>query len=467
MSESLLSGQVEREPDPIPQYQETEESPQEPNDPTDGYAPTDEELQDALNSIEFACIFEYLFLPYRYKVAYGGRASGKSWSYARALIILASRYKLRILCAREFQNSISESVHQLLKEQIEELGLGYWFTVNDKSITSRTGSEFIFVGIRSNIGKIKSMEGIDICWVEEAQKVSADSWKVLFPTIRRNSKELALAYGVPKTKCEIWVTFNPDEELDPTYQNFVANKRPGSYVLRVNWDQNPWMPDAAIEEKEYLAKLDPESYENVWNGVPRQNSSSQIMRNKYRIDFVRPPSPDGDVPLWDGPYYGADWGFSQDPTCLLKLWIDVPNRRLLVEREVWGIGIELDDIGDAFKKIAPDLARWEIQADNSRPETINHVANKAGLNIVPVEKWPGSVEDGIAFLKGNFEEIVVDPSCRHTLDEMRLYSYKVDRLTGRVLTDIVDRDNHCIDAIRYGLGRLIFSQTNIGIWSKM
>ncbi len=206
------------------------------------------------------CIFQ----PSRYKVFYGGRGSAKSWSVARALIALAATRNVRVLCAREFQNSIEESVHKLLSVQIELLGLDSIFDIKQRSIVCiATGAEFIFEGIRLNVAKIKSMEGIDIAWVEEAQTTTEDSWSVLVPTIR-------------KAGSEIWVTFNPDIQEDATYQRFVVHPQPGSIVVKINWHDNPWFPDELRAEMEALKARDYEAYLNVWEGECRSQVSNPL-----------------------------------------------------------------------------------------------------------------------------------------------------------------------------------------------
>ncbi len=217
-----------------------------------------------------------LFKPARYKVLYGGRGSGKSWGVARALVILAASSTLRILCAREFQNSIEESVHKLLAVQIELLGLQGMFDIKQRSIVCvATGSEFIFEGIRLNVNKIKSMEGVDICWVEEAQTVTENSWAVLVPTIR-------------KTGSEIWVTFNPDGEDDPTYKRFVVFRQDDCILVKINWNDNPWFPDELRREMEALRKRDHLAYLNVWEGECRSQVDNPLW-TKETIEGCREP----------------------------------------------------------------------------------------------------------------------------------------------------------------------------------
>lgn len=194
----------------------------------------------------------------RYRVAYGGRGSAKSWGFARMAIIKAYERRRRVLCARELQNSIKDSVHKLLADQIASMRLP-GFEIGECYIRHSNGSEFIFKGLRTNAAEIKSMEGIDICWVEEAQKVSDDSWQILIPTIRAPGSE-------------IWVTFNPDSKDDPTSQRFIENPPPDSRIVKINYNQNPWFPEELRKEMEYLKRVDPKRYENIWEGEYRDVS---------------------------------------------------------------------------------------------------------------------------------------------------------------------------------------------------
>lgn len=379
---------------------------------------------------------------WRYKVPYGGRGGTKSWSAARVLILLSCQGQERILCTRELQTSIAESVHRLLSDQIEEMGLGAYFEIQQNGIYRKPygkndkGSEFIFYGIKTNPTKIKSAEGITLCWAEEAEKISSNSWQILIPTIRTPGSE-------------IWVTFNPDEENDPTYQRFVVSPPPNAYVHKVGWQDNPWFPEELRLEKDYLYRVDPEAAEHVWGGECRQNMSVQIFRGKYSVEDFSVPGP-GEGPVrdrWDGPYYGADWGFAQDPTVLIKFWLDEKNNRLLIEKEAYKIGLELDQTIDFFIQHIPEVERdgRVVRADNSRPETISYLTrNSKGIRFTAADKWSGCVEDGVAFLK-KFDKIIIHgTNCPRTAEEARLYSYKRDRLTSDVLPEVLDKHNHCI-----------------------
>lgn len=226
--------------------------------------------------------FEPFLYPNRYKVAYGGRGSGKSWSIAQILVVQAYKEKTRILCAREIQRSISDSVIQLLSDTIDRMGLTAFFDVQKTQITGRNGSRFIFEGLRANITKIKSMEGVNRVWVEEAESVSATSWETLIPTIRAKGSE-------------IWVSFNPRDELDDTYQRFVLNPPPDSYVTKVNYSDNPWFPEELEKERTHLQNLDRDLYRHIWEGEPLANHKGAYYAKQ--IENAREDGRIGRVPL--------------------------------------------------------------------------------------------------------------------------------------------------------------------------
>jgi phage terminase large subunit len=364
---------------------------------------------------------------------HGGRGSAKSYTIARALLIIGSQRRIRVLFGREFQNSMNESVIKLLEEQANEIGLGEFYDVSRDSITGLNGSYFMFKGVRNNVQSIKSMVGITHLWLEEADTVSRFSWDVLIPTIREENSE-------------IWVSFNPQKDDDPTYEMFVKNPRPDMLVQKVSWRDNPWFPEELKKEKDYLFQVDPDLAMHVWEGECRSNSDAQVFKDKWVYeDFEIAEN-------FDGPYIGCDWGFSQDPTALTVSWIDSENMELLIRKESYGIGIDIDYLPEKFRRI-PETMNAVIRADNSRPETISYMSRQ-GFNIIGADKWKGCVEDGISFMR-SFRKIRVHTDCPHTRDEFRNYSYKVDRLTGDVTTDILDKHNHCIDSIRYGIDPLI------------
>lgn len=203
---------------------------------------------------EFPEKLQFLFHPMRYKVAYGGRGSAKSWSFARALLILAAAKPLRILCTREVQKSIKDSVHKLLSDQIEALGLSGFYEILETAIRGQNGSEFAFCGLAQHtVHTIKSFEGVDVCWVEEAQAVCKRSWDILLPTIRKEGSE-------------IWVTYNPELETDVTHQLFVVHQPENAVVVKMNYTDNPWFSQVLEDERQRCLLTDPKGYENIWEG---------------------------------------------------------------------------------------------------------------------------------------------------------------------------------------------------------
>ena len=380
--------------------------------------------QTASPRVRLPRAFAPLFQPHRYKIFYGGRGAAKSWAFVRALLILAASRPLRILCARELQVSITDSVHRLLADQIHALGLTPLFTVHKNAVRSLCGSEFLFKGLRHNAQEIKSLEGVDICWVEEAESVSRESWDLLIPTIRREHSE-------------IWVSFNPGSPDDDTWRRFVLSPPAGALVAKVGWQDNPWFPRTLHAEKEYCARVDPEAHAHIWEGQPRCISEAQVFKGRYLVQpFESPENAHF--------HHGVDWGFAKDPTVLVRAFVQ--DQVLYVDAEAYAVGVELDEIPRLFDTI-PTARHWPLKADAARPETISHLRRK-GYHISGAEKWSGSVQDGLALLK-SFERIVVHPRCVHTAEEMRLYSYKTDRITGQILPLLQDMHNHCIDALRY------------------
>jgi len=360
----------------------------------------------------------------RYFALLGGRGSAKSYSVATTLILRAASKPLRILCAREIQKSIKDSVKRLLDDTIARAGLQEFFVSTDTEIRGQNGSLILFAGLRSNIDSIKSIEGIDVCWVEEAQTVSQASLDILIPTIR-------------KPGSQIYFTWNPKNQTDPVDVMFVGETKPPKTIfLRVNWDRNPWFPDVLKAEMEYDRSRDPDKYKHVWLGGYLSNSEARVFRNWSIEEF--------DTPEDATHRFGADWGFASDPTVLIRC--HVIGRTIYVDHEAYQVGCEIMDTPDLFLTV-PESEKWPIVADSARPETISHMQRHGFPKIMPAIKGPKSVEEGIEWLKSH--DIVVHPRCKHTIDELSCYSYKTDPLTGAVLPVLADRDNHLIDALRY------------------
>ena len=221
------------------------------------------QVTEAISKAQFPIKLEGLFKPSRYKVLQGGRGGAKSWGIARALLIKGAKDNMRILCAREYMTSMKDSVHKLLCDQIQALGLTGFYEITQASIRGQNGTEFAFVGLKNNVANVKSYEGVDVCWVEEAQTVSRLSWNVLIPTIR-------------KEKSEIWVSFNPELETDETYQRFVAQPPEDCISIKINWSDNPWFPEVLRLEKDSLKARDLEAYNQVWEGLCRKSVDGAI-----------------------------------------------------------------------------------------------------------------------------------------------------------------------------------------------
>ena len=384
-------------------------------------------LKSKVLQIDTPAWVEPLLYPLRYKGAYGGRGSGKSHMFAELLIeehIMDQNQSS--VCVREIQKSLNQSVKRLLELKIEELNAGEFFEVQDSVIKSRMGSgRIIFQGMQNHTAdSIKSLEGYDRAWVEEAQSLSQQSLDLLRPTIRKPGSEL-------------WFTWNPRNENDPV--NLLLrgdNPPPKSVVVEVNYQQNPWFPDVLKDEMTYDMNRDPDKFQHVWKGAYLRNSQSRVFRNWTVEEFDSPPDAIHRL--------GADWGFSVDPTVLVRCHI--VGRTLYVDHEAYMVGCEIMDTPDLFMTV-PDSSKWPIVSDSARPETISHMRKHGFPKIMGAIKGPKSVEEGVEWLKSH--DIIVHPRCTHTIDELMLYSYKTDSATNQVLPILEDKKNHVIDALRY------------------
>ncbi len=379
----------------------------------------------------------------RYKGAHGGRGSGKSHFFAElAVEKCVMDPNTSIVCIREIQRSLKFSAKKLIENKIKALGVSHLFNITQIEIRCREGDGMIiFQGMQDHTAdSIKSLEGFDIAWVEEAQGLSIRSLKLLRPTIRAEGSEL-------------WFSWNPDQPTDAV-DSFLRGKNAptNAAIVQVNYDSNPFLPNTLREEMEGDKTRDPDGFSHVWDGGYNTRSDSKIFNGKWTIDEFEPRT------SWGRPYFGADWGFSQDPTVLMKSW--VYENTLYIEEEAWGIGVDIEDTPALFDEIEHSR-KYMIRADCARPETINHVKNK-GFQIKGTAKWKGNVEDGITFLR-SFDRIVIHPRCKHMIDEARLYSYKICKMTGDILPDIIDKNNHCWDAMRYGLDPLVRAKKEYNI----
>ena len=370
---------------------------------------------------------ELLWKPFRHLGLHGGRGGGKSRTIATALVLQATQRHERILCGREVQKSIKDSVKRLLDDEIDRLGLRSAFESTETEIRGPNDSLFLFSGIKGNANGIKSIEGITTFWGEEAQTFSQASIDTVIPTIRAKDSRL------------IW-SWNPDLETDPidVLLRGPAGPPPNSIVQQVNHTDNPWFPDVLREAMEFDRARDFDKYLHIWEGQYRRNSEARVFKNWRVEDFESPTNVDYRL--------GADFGFSIDPSCALRCWVS--GREIYVDHEAWGLGVEIDKLPMLFMAI-PDAERWPMVADTSRPETISYLRRHGFPLIIPAVKGARSVEEGVEFLKSY--DLVIHPRCQHLIDELTHYSWKVDSLTGLVLPMLDDKDNHLIDALRYAV----------------
>lgn len=375
--------------------------------------------------VEVPRVFKPLLAPARYKGAYGGRASGKSHFFAEQAVLRCVTRKTDIVCVREVQKSLDQSVKKLLEAKIASLNAGAYFDVQDKKIHSTHGGLVIFQGLQDHTAEsIKSMEGYDVALVEEAQSLSQRSLDLLRPTIRKPGSEL-------------WFGWNPSKNTDPVDVLLRGeNPPPDAVVVRASYKDNPWLPDVMKAELEYDQKRDPDKFAHIWMGEYQRNSEARVFKNWTIEEFDT--AKDATFRL------GADWGFSVDPTVLVRCYIE--GRKLYVDHEAYMVGCEIVNIPDLFARV-PDSHKWFITADSARPETISHMRKHGYPKINSAVKGPKSLEEGVEFLQSF--DIVVHPRCKHLIDELTLYSFEVDKLTGMVLPKLQDKDNHVIDALRY------------------
>lgn len=377
-----------------------------------------------------------LLNPCRYKGAKGGRGSGKSHFFVEKLIeAFVLNPNTRAVCIREIQKSLKYSAKSLIENKIQTLGVGHLFDITQTEIRTTVGDGLIiFQGMQDHTAdSIKSLEGFDVAWVEEAQSLSQRSLELLRPTIRKNGSE-------------IWFSWNPEHKTDAVDQFMLAGQHNERFCLvHVNYSDNPWLPDELKQEMAYDRVHTPDSFGHVWLGEYNEKSHAQIFKDKWVIDEFEAQA------HWDGPYHGLDFGFAQDPTAGVRCW--VADNRLWIDYEAGKVGLELDATAEHLSVI-PDVDKHVIRADSARPESISYLKRHGLPRVTAVTKGKGSVEDGIEHIK-SYEAVVIHPRCQKTADEFRLYSYKIDKRSGDILPVISDGHNHYIDALRYAIAPLI------------
>jgi phage terminase large subunit len=398
-----------------------------------------EEVSQAIAQAEFPEKLSILFDPARYKVLYGGRGGAKSWGIARALLIIGARKPTRILCAREFQTSIRDSVHKLLSDQIIAMGLIDFYEITQNAIRGKNGTEFSFVGLKNNVSNIKSYEGCDIVWVEEAQTTSKLSWNVLIPTIRKEGSE-------------IWISFNPELESDETYQRFIVNTPENSIVQRINWSDNPWFPETLRLEKDALFVRDREAYNTVWEGVCRQTVdgaifAKEMMQAEFEQRITRVPY-DPVKPV----LAVFDIGWADATAVWFVQFIGMETRLIryyeTTQTTISQILAKMQTFGYVYDTLyLPHDARNKTLAANGR--SIEEIVRAAGYNVRIIDRTP--TVDSINAARTIFPKCYFDRENTHEgLQCLRHYRYDVNPDTGNFSQKpLHDNYSHGADAFKY------------------
>lgn len=380
----------------------------------------------------------------RYRGAHGGRGSGKTRGFALMSAVRGDIFATMgvigtILCGREFQNSLEDSSFSEVRAAIQsDPYLRTRWEIGRQFIRHVSGRvEYTFSGLRHNIESIKGKARILIAWVDEAEQVSEMSWRTLIPTVREQQSPEEAARGVFWSS-EIWLTWNPGSEKSATNQRFNINATDDMKIVKMNWSDNPWFPEVLNDERKRDLAARPADYAHIWEGEYRSRSDAMVFSNWKMREFVAPPNAVF--------RFGADWGFSIDPTVLVRGYLD--GRTLYVDYEAYAVGCEVDKTPALFDQV-PKSREYRITADSARPEVVSYMRRNGFPKIVPAVKGKGSIEDGISFLQSF--DIVVHPRCENVAREMASFSYKIDRMTEEVLPVLDDKDNHTIDALRYAL----------------
>lgn len=381
-----------------------------------------------------------LFQPKRYKVLFGGRGGGKSWAVAGALLTMAANRRLRVLCAREIQKSMRDSVHRLLKDQVTKLELDSFYMVFDNEIRGKNGSLFVFTGLQAHtVDSIKSFEGVDVVWVEEAHSVSKRSWDVLIPTIR-------------KPNSEIWLTLNPDMDTDETYQRFIATPSDDTFLCEINWRDNPWFPDVLNEERLKAKRImNQEDYEHIWEGKPRTVADGAIYQheliNLYRENRVTNVPYDPELPVhtvWDLGWNDAmTIGLVQKGAQDIRIigYIESSHRTL-----DWYVKqLEKFDYRWGTDYLPHDGRTRNFQTGKSTEEMLRSL----GRRSVMVQSAT-SVEEGIKAARMLFPKCYFDKdNTARLLECLKRYRRDVHTKTGEPMKPLHDEFSHGADMFRY------------------
>lgn len=386
----------------------------------------------------------------RYKIFRSGRGVAKTHSFATALIARVSQRGERWLCCREIQRSMKESVKRVLDLKIDQMGLNHRFHSTANQISCDNGGWLGFEGLRNNIDNIRSYEDLDGVWLEEAATVSQSSLDILIPTIRKPGSEIWASYNprFPTDPIDKLATGSLEQDSEDFFREMAQKTELGKYydewvvVRSLQISDNPFFPITLAAEMERDRRRDPDRYAHIWLGQYARMSASRVFHN-WKVGTM-------EVPEGHRPHYGVDWGFSIDPTVGLRIYVFPATRTLYIDREVSKVGCPIDKTPALLDDLDEGAMRkWPAKADSSRPETINYMKSHGYPNIVGARKGPGSVEEGVEFLKN--WDIIVHPNCKGVATELSLYSYEIDKQTNEVLPELADKHNHFIDALRYAV----------------
>lgn len=381
--------------------------------------------------------------PARTRVFKGGRGSGKTRGIAKRSALRV--YQLAemgvegvFLASREHLNSLDESSMEEIKAAIRsEPWLADYFDIGEKFIrTKNRRISYAFAGLRHNLDSLKSKSRIIGNWTDEAEGVSDAAWRKLIPTIREEGDGWL---------AENWISYNPESPDSATHRRFVQDPADDCIVTQVNWRDNLWFPDILNKQRMEDQRLRADIYDHVWEGAFLSQTEAQVFNGKVSVREFEAQG-------WDGPYQGVDFGFRPDPLVALRMWIH--DNRLWIEYEAYGQNVEIDAMPRFINSQIPGFEKYVSRADSAEPKTISYARRTGMPRMEAVKKWPNSVIEGVRWMRG-FEEIVIHPRCPGTAKDFRRYSHKTDRLTGDILPELVDADNHGPDAARYALAPLI------------
>jgi phage terminase large subunit len=404
-------------------------------------------------------VFVPLLAKSRYKGAFGGRAAAKSHFFAERLIAKSVLEPgLRWVCVREIQNSLEQSVKRLLEDKIKSYQLESLFKITNTHIETPGDGIIIFKGMQAyNADNIKSLEGYDGAWVEEAQTLSDRSLTLLRPTIRKEGSE-------------IWFSWNPRHATDAVDAFFRGEQAPPDAILvECSYLDNPWLPDHIVREINWDRERNPDKHSHVWRGGYEKVSHARVFHDWSVEAFL--PAERGTPFL-----LGADWGFATSPTVAFSGFYS--QRTLFIEHEVYEVGCEIEDTPALFdglycedacpakrneckRSTHGEARRHRITADSARPETISHMQRHGYPKVVAAKKGPNSVEEGVKFLQSY--HIKVHPRCKHAIDELTFYCYPIDPMTGLIIPELPKKKNHIIDSLRYAAEPLRDSMEKAGL----